>query len=260
MAYDVFRGGSGPRVLLLHSGFCTWVEWRRTIGVLTQECEVLAPTLPGSAGGPPLDPRRTRLLDAHATYAEEVLAAAGWDEPVTVVGSSFGGVVALELLARGRADRVLALAPPWVQGAGLAFYAGLFAGLPAIRFSRPVWPWTTRSDLVNGLWFHQSRTAPEIDPEDVTALLESWSRFPFYRVGLHGGRAGPGCPDLAALDSGRVTLVWGGADRLVPRWMQARWEAALPGARVVDLAGFPHQPHLRDHRRVAAMVREYAAP
>jgi len=261
MAYDAFHGGSGPRVVLLHSGFSTWVEWRRTIDVLAEDHEVLAPTLPGSAGGPPLDPRAGSMLDSLAGHVETLLDEVGWAGPVSVVGSSYGGVVGLELLARERAARVLALAPPWVTGAGLPVYAALFGSvLPAVRLSRPIWRWSTRNDTINALWFSQSasRTPPEIDPDDVAAQLDSWSRFPFFRVGLHG-RGGPGVPDLGALDASRVTLVWGGADRLVPRWMRERWEAALPGAAVVRLPGFPHQPHLRDPRRVASLVRDWAS-
>jgi pimeloyl-ACP methyl ester carboxylesterase len=137
MTTDVIHRGSGRRLLLLHSGFCTWVEFRRLIDLLAVDHEVIAPTLPGSAGGPPLDVRRSMLAE-HATHAERVLDAAGWTEEATVVGSSFGGVAALELLARGRAASAIALAPPWTTGAGLAFYGALFAGLPAIGLTRPL--------------------------------------------------------------------------------------------------------------------------
>lgn len=253
MEYDAYDDGDGPPLLLLHSGFCTWVEWRRTIALLTPTRRVLAPTLPGSTGGPALDYGAPTMLDAHADYVERLLEERGWAE-VEVLGSSFGGVLALELLARGRASTATALAPPWTAGTGLAFYGTLFAGLPALRISRPLWPRTTRSGTINGLWFHQSRIAPEIDPEDVAALLESWSRFPFYRVGMWGRRRGPGQPALERIDQERATLVWSGADRLVPVWMRRRRAEALPGARVVHLDDFPHQPHLRDPRAVAGLV------
>lgn len=254
MEYDAFDGGDGPPLLLLHSGFCTWVEWRRTIGLLTPRRTVLAPTLPGSAGGPELDWDAPTMLAGHADYVERLLADRGWTGPVEVVGSSFGGVLALELLARGRASAAIALAPPWTLGAGLGFYGALFAGLPALRLSRPLWPRTTRSGRINGLWFHQSRIPPAIDPEDVAVLLDSWSRFPFYRVGLKARGTGPGTPAFDRIDPARATLVWGSADRIVPIWMRQRWAEALPGARVVQLEGFPHQPHLRDPQAIADLV------
>ena len=252
---EVVRVGSGRRLLLLHSGFCTWVEFRRLIDLLATDHEVLAPTLPGSAGGPPLDVRASMLAE-HARYVESVLDDAGWHEPVDAVGSSIGGVLALELLARGRAQSAIALAPPWTTGAGLAFYGALFAGLPALGLSRPLWPRTTRSGTINGLWFHQSRTPPLIDPADVALLLESWSRFPFYRVGLHARRRGPGMPDVSAIDPTRAKLVWGGRDFIVPVWMRRRWSAALPGSHEMTLPGFPHQPHLRDPQVIADLIRD----
>jgi len=253
-AFDVIRSGRGRRVLLLHSGFCAWVEFRRLIDLLAPDHEVLAPTLPGSTGGPPLDVRRS-MLGEHVAYVEQLLDEEGWHDEVTVVGSSFGGVAALELLARGRATRAIALAPPWTVGGGLAFYGALFAGLPALGLSRPLWPRTTRSGLINGLWFHQSRTPPQIDPEDVALLLDSWSRFPFYRVGRYAGRNGPGLPDFTRIDAARATFVWGGRDFLVPGWMRRKWAAALPGAITLELPGFPHQPHLRDPGTVAELIR-----
>jgi len=47
------HAGDGRPVVLLHSGGCTWREWRSVLTLLADEHEVLAPTLPGSYGGPP---------------------------------------------------------------------------------------------------------------------------------------------------------------------------------------------------------------
>ena len=216
MQPEVVRVGSGRRLLLLHSGFCTWVEFRRLIDLLATDHEVIAPTLPGSVGGALLDVRASMLAE-HARYVESVLDELDWNEPVDVVGSSFGGVLALELLARGRAQSAIALAPPWTTGTGLAFYGALLAGLPALGLSRPLWSRTTRSGTINGLWFHQSRTPPLIDPADVALLLESWSRFPFYRVGSARSPPRPGDARLLTRSTRRArSLVWGGRDFIVP--------------------------------------------
>lgn len=255
MEADVVRRGHGRPLLLLHSGMCTWVEYRRLIDLLSTDHDVMAPTLPGSAGGPPLDVHRP-MLHQHADYVETLLDDTGWTEPVTVVGSSFGGVLALELLARRRAASAIALAPPWTPWPGLVFYGALFSGLPAIGVTRAMWPRTTQWGTFNGLWFHQSRTPPQIDAEDVAALLESWSRFPLYGVGRRAVRSGLGMPDFESIDVSHATLVWGSRDRLVPGWMRRRWEEALPGVSTVELAGFPHQPHLRDPEAIADLLRQ----
>jgi pimeloyl-ACP methyl ester carboxylesterase len=242
-----------PRVVLLHSGFSTGIEWRRTVALLP-ELDTLTPTLPGGTGAPGLDTRASMLTQS-ADHVERLLREAGWSEPVPIVGSSFGGHVALELLARGTASRVVALAPPWTGSlGGLAFYLALFTpALTAMRATRPLWPRTSRNDLMNTLFFHSSRQVMQIDHEDVEAMIGSMAGFPFFRVGLHGG--GPGDLNFEQLQDREVTLVFGSRDLIVPRWMQRRWRAALPNASVAELHGFPHQPHLRDPQRVASLVR-----
>jgi len=102
------RGGSGPPLLCIHGFLDTWRTWELVLPVLERRHEVLAPTLPGHAGGPPLDRAAsgTQLVDA----LERVLDAAGL-ESAHVVGNSLGGYLALQLAARGRARSVVALAP-----------------------------------------------------------------------------------------------------------------------------------------------------
>jgi pimeloyl-ACP methyl ester carboxylesterase len=125
MPDSIFHGGHGPRILLLHSGLSLWVEWRRVIDALTPGFEVLATTLPGSAGAPPLG--SGRMLAQHVDYAMALMDERGWDDDVLTVGSSFGGCAAIELLARERAREVIAFAPPWAPGRG---YCSARPGFP----------------------------------------------------------------------------------------------------------------------------------
>jgi pimeloyl-ACP methyl ester carboxylesterase len=249
-----YRGGSGTPLLLLHSGFHTWVEFRSLIRELEPHRDVLAVTLPGSAGGPPLELRDSTLLDAFANHVEAALDDADWTEPVSMVGSSYGGVTAIELGARGRARDVVALAPPWPVGAGLAFYGLAFAApLIALRVTEPVHGLLARGGRLSGLLYSGSPRPPELAEEDIRTLWQSVGRFPFWRTGLASGLGGPGKPDPSHVRC-PVTLAWGTTDRLVPHWMRARWEEALPDAHVETLDGFPHQPHLRDPKRVAELI------
>jgi pimeloyl-ACP methyl ester carboxylesterase len=109
------RGGSGPPLVCLHGFTDTWRTWDLVLDRLERHHEVLAPTLAGHAGGPPLDGEvsASTLPDA----VERAMDEAGF-ETAHIVGNSLGGFVALQLAARGRAESVVALAPAggWAAG------------------------------------------------------------------------------------------------------------------------------------------------
>src|SRR5947199_3647465 len=91
-----YRGGSGTSVVCLHGFMDTWRSWELVLPTLEREHDVLALTLPGHAGGPPLD--GSISTDAFVDAVEEALDAAGLTIP-HVVGNSLGGYVALQLAA-----------------------------------------------------------------------------------------------------------------------------------------------------------------
>jgi pimeloyl-ACP methyl ester carboxylesterase len=104
------RGGAGTPLVLLHGFSDTWRAWEPVLPALERRHEVLALTLPGHAGGPPLD---GDLVDA----LERSLDEAGVGS-AHFAGNSLGGYLSFQLAARGRADSVVALAPAggWAHG------------------------------------------------------------------------------------------------------------------------------------------------
>ncbi len=117
--YDAFtpahRGGSGPALVCLHGFTDTWRTWELVLASLQRRHEVLAPTLAGHAGGPPV--RGEASAAVLADEVERAMDAAGF-ATAHIVGNSLGGFVALQLAARGRAESVVALAPAggWARG------------------------------------------------------------------------------------------------------------------------------------------------
>ena len=109
------RGGSGPPLVCLHGFTDTWRTWELVLPMLERRHEVLAPTLPGHAGGPPMPAEGT--TDALLDNLERMLDDAGF-ETAHIAGNSLGGYLALRLAARGRARSVVALAPAggWASG------------------------------------------------------------------------------------------------------------------------------------------------
>ena len=92
----------------MHGFTDTWRTWELVLPALERRHDVLAPTLPGHAGGPPIEGEITDRLIADAV--EQAMDDAGF-VTAHIVGNSLGGFVALQLAARGRADSVVALAP-----------------------------------------------------------------------------------------------------------------------------------------------------
>jgi pimeloyl-ACP methyl ester carboxylesterase len=215
--------------------------------MLERRHDVLAPTLPGHAGGPPLAGEVDVALLADAVESimdkEEITTA-------HLVGNSLGGHLALRLAERGRARSVLALAPAggWARedrsaGATLAHFTEmremLRAAAPyadtivssdagrrgATRFTASNW-----RHIPAELLAHQIRGVAACDGAE--AMIES-------------GR----CLGWD-LDAERITcpvrVVWGTDDRLLP-WpaAAARLRAELlPQADWVLLDGVGHCPQL----------------
>ncbi len=109
------RGGNGSPLVLLHGFADTWRVWELVLPALERRHAVLAPTLPGHAGGPPLPAELTG--DTLADAVAQAMDDAGL-QTAHLVGNSLGGYVALQLAARGRARSVVALAPAggWAPG------------------------------------------------------------------------------------------------------------------------------------------------
>jgi pimeloyl-ACP methyl ester carboxylesterase len=130
------RGGSGPPLVCVHGFTDTWRTWELVLPELERHHDVLAVTLPGHAGGPPL-----REPLGETTLAEAVEGAmdrAGF-ERAHILGNSLGGYIALQLAARGRAESVVALAPAggWAKSdrshrATLAHFTQMLDGLPGV--------------------------------------------------------------------------------------------------------------------------------
>ncbi len=101
--------------MCLHGFMDTWRTWELVLPELERHHAVLAPTMPGHAGGPALE---GVLSDATMPDAvERAMDDAGFDT-AHLVGNSLGGYVALQLAARGRARSVVAFAPAggWAEG------------------------------------------------------------------------------------------------------------------------------------------------
>ena len=87
-------GGRGLPVLFLHGWGLDHGPYLRPLRRLTARgCRVIAPSLPGFGWSDEL-PARRRTLAGYGRWIGRFLDAIGVDEPVVVLGHSFGGGVA----------------------------------------------------------------------------------------------------------------------------------------------------------------------
>lgn len=240
------RGGSGTPLVCLHGFMDSWRTWELVLPTLERRHDVLAPTLPGHAGGPPLPGGVSHAALADAV--ERAMDAAGF-ATAHLVGNSLGGYLALELAARGRAKSVVALAPAggWARGDPAA--DALLRNQAALHDA-----------TVATAWNADALVATRAGRRAATRLTSvAWEHLPAALL-AHQMRAVAGCdahPLIAyALDASYelaaeriacpVRVVWGLQDRLLP-WPQSAVrfrEQWLPRADWVELDGVGHCPQL----------------
>jgi pimeloyl-ACP methyl ester carboxylesterase len=241
------RGGSGSPMVCLHGFTDTWRTWQLVLPELERHHDVLAPTLAGHAGGPPIagEDGAAAIVDA----VEQAMDEAGF-ETAHLVGNSLGGYVAFRLAERGRAESVVALAPAggWAEGdASLTEMFDYFA---------------TMQELVRAAAPHADAiVASEEGRRRATQYIASSFEHIPAELLAHQIRGAAGCLGAERLlDQARregwpldaeriacpVRVVWGTDDRVLP-WPSAAArfrEDWLPHADWVELDGVGHCPQL----------------
>ncbi len=249
--YSIFtpshRAGSGPPLVCLHGFLDTWRIWELVLPALERRHDVLALTLAGHAGGPPIEGEISDAVLADAV--ERAMDEAGF-ATAHLVGNSLGGYLALQLAARGRAESVVALAPAggWANGdASLKDTLEYF---------------TTMHELLQAAAPHaEAILASEEGRRRCTRYITTNFEHIPHELLAHLMRGAASCDAVLplveyalregySLDAEKITcpvrIVWGTDDRLLP-WPSAAarfrtdW---LPHADWVELEGIGHCPQL----------------
>jgi pimeloyl-ACP methyl ester carboxylesterase len=236
--------GAGPAVMFLHG---PWgLTWGPFLDALAQQFTVYAPEHPGtSAGDPEVIQHVDSLWDLVLCY-DELLEALRLGE-VMLAGHSFGAMMACE---------VAALRPARVRRLVLLDPIGLW------RDDAPVVNWMLLApaemaahvfDTPDGPAARAMFAVPD-DPEEgaLARTRLTWA------MGATGKFIWP-IPDKGLRKRiHRITaptlLVWGAADRLVPRAYAQEFAGRLPDARLEVVAGAGHAPHLEQPEATARAV------
>ena len=238
----VLDAGEGDPVLFLHG--VGGLSWDPLLDAIAAEHRVIAPEHPGAGTSQGLDHVET-MWDL-VLYYDELLDVLGLPT-ATLVGHSFGGMVAAEIAATNpeRVDRLVLIAPLglWRDDHPVADISGVPpATLPSLLLADPNRPLTA--------------LMPARDPDDPDSLfrvamtMASILQFIWplpdkgLRKRLYRVRA-------------ETLLVWGAEDRLVHPAYGDDFVAAVAGARLelVDHAG--HLPQLEQPDRTIDLVTRF---
>lgn len=256
------RGGSGTPLVCLHGFGDTWRSWELVLPALERHHDVLAVTLAGHAGGPPLEGEvDDRVL---ADEVERALDEAGL-ETAHVVGNSLGGFVALQLAERGRARTVVALAPAGGWAVDDESYRALLAAqLDLVEALEQIAPYTA------------AILASEGGARRATAgITVRYEHIPLELIAhlIRGAAACDGARELVdyalragwSLDAARIAcpvrVVWGTEDAILP-WPSAAVrlrDVWLPHADWVVLEGVGHCPHLDVPLETAELILDFTS-
>ena len=222
--------------MLLHGFADTWRTWELVLPALERRHDVLALTLAGHHGGPPLDGPPHDALEAAVVRAMD---EAGF-ETAHVAGNSLGGYLALRLAALDRARSVVAFAPAggWAPG------DESFQDVLRLQATQPA----------AAAVLAAPRDTKHIPADLLAHQAFAAARFPGRQALVDGGLR-DGWPLDFSLVGCPVRIVWGTDDRLLP-WPSsaARYRGGLPQADWVELDGCGHSPQLERPLETAELI------
>ncbi len=242
--------GEGAPLLLLHGAFSDRRAWRRQLDALSDEHRVVAWDAPGC--GRSDDPPASFRLPEYADCLAGFIEALELGRP-HVLGSSFGGGLALELYRRHPGlPRTLLLA---------SAYAGWAGSLPPAEVERRLERALREAELPPEQWvrgylpsFFAGAAPPEL-VEEVTAMM--LDTRPGGLLPMVRGFAEADLRDVLSRVAVPTLLLYGDADPRSPRHVAADLHARIPGSELVVLPGVGHDSALEAPAAFNAEVRRF---
>ena len=260
----LYRAGDGEPLVLVHGFTATWQCWKPILADLVARFEVIAPTLHGHDGGPPLPAGPAHSIAAAADHFELLLDEHGVDT-AHFAGNSMGGALSLEMAKRGRARSVVAISP----GGGWEaddtsepdrIIRWFERNQKLARATEPHAGRLMRRPGVRRLALRDVMTrGDQVPAEDAAALVRSSVRCSVVDDVFETIRSGAArVVDLDRIEC-PVLIAWGDHDRILPMEHHAdRFRREVPGARFEVLSGVGHTPMWDAPGRIAGLIAAFA--
>jgi pimeloyl-ACP methyl ester carboxylesterase len=244
ISLEVWVGGDGPPLLFLHGGDYV-LQNRAFLEQLAQRFRVVAPRHPGFGSSP--RPAWFRTVHDIAYLYLDLLDRRALDRPL-VVGSSFGGWVALEMAVRdiGRIGRLVL-----IDSVGVKFGAREerdFADIYALSATE-----------VLRRTFADPAAAPDYSKmsdgelEDIARDRQATALYG-WKPYMHD----PGLGHWLHRVTAPALVLWGEADGIAPPSYGERLAGALPQARFAKIAAAGHYPQIEQPQAVADAITRFA--
>jgi pimeloyl-ACP methyl ester carboxylesterase len=251
------RTGTGEPLVLIHGIGSRWQVWGPVIERLAGDRDVIALDLPGFASSPPPPPGTPAGAPSLARLVAEFFDELGLERP-HVAGNSLGGWVGLELAKLGRAASVTCLSPAGFHNDREGRFERLSLATTAAVARRvaPVADALSRLSVTRTLVFFQVVGKPwNMSPEDAALTIDGVARAAWFDETLVAITAKERFSGGEQIDV-PVTIAWGNLDRLLLPRQGTRAVRAIPGARLITLAGCGHLPTFDDPEQVARVLLE----
>jgi pimeloyl-ACP methyl ester carboxylesterase len=244
----VWRGGSGPTLLLVHGGLGdAQLHWEAVWEGLADSFTVAAPDLPGFGGTAPLP---VASFGAFAEWLDSLMETLGFPRAV-IVGNSFGGGVA-RLYAAAHPRRVVRLI--LVNGGRLPRVPSIVLKLMSIpRLSNWMFERMRRQSFsragLKRLIGNERLLTPEFLARTQAAsagFVAAMRQAAFAALPIEQT---PGCPTL---------VLWGEWDRRAPLSKGRALAKEIPGAKFQPIPGAGHLPQLEQPTWFLSLVRDFA--
>lgn len=243
-ALHVVRAGVGPRLLLVHGSAADRTTWSIQLATLRDRFELIA-----------YDRRAGALtVEEHAADAAGLLEGEPGGRAI-VIGSSFGAVIALELIrTRGaRCAGAVLIEPPMAASDDAPALPAAFLAAYDRRIAEAGGPAAAELFLRTVLGDEAYEGIPEAFQDRSKArwaeIRSDTAALSAYRP-RYGELRGVGVP---------VLLLGGERSNAYFRPTLEALRAALPAARLEVVAGAGHMLHAEAHRRFAELVTAFVA-